>query len=377
MMRVCSPQLGLSPTSTRGGEVYDYEILTRLAQAGVMVEVLLPAGLPAPADLPNLTITRLPLRRGYRWFVSNLYLVPWIGRAYRRRPFDLLRVHSLRFTGLAALWARGAFRLPVPIVAHHHHTDPDRWTTRVDGRVARQVDRLIVGSQATAQDVTARFGVAPGRIAVAPYGIAEQYRPGLPQTLPDLRPDLQGKRLILHVGSLIARKNVAGLLAAFAQVHAAEPQAYLVLLGSGPEETALRGQAAVLGIAPAVEFAGRVPEATKLAFYAGAEMLVSASLMEGFGLAVGEAMACGLPVVAAASGSLPEIVAGEVTGLLVAPGDVDALTAAMLRLLREPQTRQALAAAGPPRIDRRFRWERATRQTLQVYEETLASCVSS
>lgn len=369
-MRICSPQLGLSPTSTRGGEVYDHASLTRLAQAGAEIVVLLPAGLPAPQQ-PNLEIVRLPLARGYRWFVSNLYFVPFIGRAYRRRPFDLLRVHSLRFTGLAALWARRVYRLPVPIVAHHHHTDPDRWTQIVDGRVARGVDLLMVGSQATAHDVAGRFHVPAPRLAVVPYGIDDRYNPGVRSSNP-APPGPAGSPLILHVGSLIARKNIAGLLAAFAQVAAALPAARLVLLGGGPEEAHLRALAGQLGIASAVTFAGRVDEAAKLAYYARADLLVSASTMEGFGLAVGEAMACGVPVVASAAGSLPELVEDGVSGLLVPPGDVDALAAAMLAVLREPALAQRLAAAGPPRIDRFFRWERTMQQTLACYQEVLA-----
>ncbi|HXF63751.1 MAG TPA: glycosyltransferase family 4 protein [Caldilineaceae bacterium] len=367
-MRICSPQLGLSPTATRGGEVYDVAILTRLAQAGVEIDVLLPTGSPAPTA-PNLRITWLPLRRGYRWFVSNFYLAPYIGRCYRDRPFDLLRVHSLRFTGLAALWARRVYHLPVPIVAHHHHTDPDRWTGLVDGRVARQVDLLLVGSAATAADVITRFRVAKQRLAVIPYGIDAQFRPGLTDTLAQTRSHLAGRQVIIHVGSLIPRKNVAGLLAAFAQVRAALPTAYLVLLGSGPEEAALRSQAASLGIADGVEFAGRVDEQTKLAFYGRADLLVSASLMEGFGLAVGEAMACGVPVVATAAGSLPELVEDGVTGLLVPPADQNALATAILYLLQNPVLARRLGQAASERIDRLFRWERTTQQTLALYQQ--------
>jgi glycosyltransferase involved in cell wall biosynthesis len=375
VMRICSPQLGLSPSATRGGEVYDVALLTRLAEAGVEVDVLLPAGLPAPA-LPNLRITRLPLRQGYRWFVSNLYFVPYIGRHYRRQPFDLLRVHSLRFTGMAALWARRIYRLPVPIVAHHHHTDTDRWTDQVDGRVARAVNLIIVGSRATAGDVAARFGVAAERLAVVPYGIDEKYHPGLSCTLDETRPDLRGKRIIVHVGSLIRRKNVAGLLAAFASLHAKLPTSYLVLLGGGPEEGALRTQANKLGINQAVEFAGRVSEETKLAYYARADLLVSASLMEGFGLAVGEAMACGVPVVAAASGSLPELVEEDISGLLVPPNDRFALAAAMLRVLQDPALARRLGKAGRQRIDQIFRWERTIEQTFACYQTAIQRCVS-
>jgi glycosyltransferase involved in cell wall biosynthesis len=375
-MRICSPQLGLSPSSGRGGEVYDVEVLTRLAQAGVEVDVLLPAGLPAPTQ-ENLRITRLPLRRGYRWFVSNLYLVPYLGYHYRQRPFDLLRVHSLRFTGLAALWARRTFRLPVPILAHHHHTDPDRWTLPIDARVVHAVDKVVVPSQATQADTLARFGVSPGRVAVVPSGIGERFRPGLPATTADAQePGAQDRPLVLHVGSLIPRKDVAGLLTAFAAVTTALPQARLVLIGGGPEEGNLRRLAEELGIAHCIEFAGRIAEEAKLAYYAEASLLVSASLMEGFGLAVGEAMACGIPVVATHVGSIPELVQDGVTGLLVPPQDPVALANAMLRLLQDRTLATRFGTAGAARIDNHFRWPRAIEHSIEIYRELIAACTA-
>jgi glycosyltransferase involved in cell wall biosynthesis len=79
---------------------------------------------------------------------------------------------------------------------------------------------------------------------------------------------------------------------------------------------------------------------------------------EGFGLAAAEAQACGVPVIAAAASSLPEIVLHETTGLLVPPGDVDALAAALLRLLDEPESARRLGAAGRERIVTTFPRER-------------------
>ena len=119
-MRICSPQLRLAPEATLGGEVYDRETLTRLANLGAEVEVILPRGQPCPSA-SRLRVTRSPLARGYRPPVSNVVFVPQIGALYRRRPFDVLRVHSLRYTGPGVLAARRIYRLPVPVVAHHHH----------------------------------------------------------------------------------------------------------------------------------------------------------------------------------------------------------------------------------------------------------------
>ena len=363
-MRICSPQLGIAPNATLGGEVYDRETLTHLAQLGVEVEVILPAGLPFPANVP-WQVTRVPLRKGYRWFVSNLLFVPYIGRAYRRQPFDVLRVHSLRYTGFAALWARRIFRLPVPIIAHHHHVDRDRWTERIDARVVQQAERTITVSDFARRQLIEELGAPPSRVDVVYNGINRMYQPDPARRI--ARPD--GPFTILHVGSLIARKNLHVLLEAFQQVTRAIAHVRLVLVGRGPEEAALRETAQSLGIADQVDFVGFVDEAEKLQHYAQSDLLVSASKLEGFGLAVGEAMACGLPVVVSNAGALPELVVDGECGLVVPVDDVAALGAAIVRVLNDRGWASALGRAGAARIDGHFRWSQAAARTLEIYQQ--------
>lgn len=372
-MRICSPQLGIAPNATLGGEVYDREILTHLAALGVDVEVILPAGLPYPADVP-WRVTRVPLRKGYRWMVSNLVFIPYIGRAYRRQPFDVLRVHSLRFTGLAALWARRIFRMPVPIIAHHHHVDRDRWTSRIDARVAQQADRTITGSEFSRRQMIAELGTSPEKIKVAYYGISDTYHPAERDAVrqsTNLR-DVDAPKTVIHVGSLIARKNLPVLLHAFQGVVREVENCRLVLIGRGPEEANLRQLAQNLGIEAHVHFAGFVSEAEKLEFYAKSDLLVSASGLEGFGLAVGEAMACGLPVVVTNAGSLPELVIDGGTGLIAPVDDSAALGASMVRLLCDPALAAALGKAGAAHVAQKFRWPMTAQHTLEFYQQELA-----
>lgn len=314
-MRICSPQLGISPEATLGGEVYDREILTRLVGLGVEVQVILPAGLPCP-QVANLRIVRVPLRRGYRWFVSNPVFVPYVATAYRRRPFDLLRVHSLRFTGPAALVARRLFGLPVPVVAHHHHLDRDRWTNHVERRVAHGCDLIITGSQFARQQLIAELGVSPERVKVVHYGVGEGYGPLPPDQKLATRLGVTGRKVLLYLGSLKPRKNLPLLLEAFRLVLRERRDIRLILAGRGESEEALRGQATQLGLEDDVYFGGFVPEAEKVAWYNLADVFVFPSRLEGFGLVAVEAMACAKPVVASRAGALPEVVADGETGLV-------------------------------------------------------------
>jgi D-inositol-3-phosphate glycosyltransferase len=368
-MRICSPQLGLSPSATLGGEVYDREILTGLSRLGAEVQVLLPQNRPAPV-VPNLSVTRLPLRRGYRWWVSNLVFVPYIGREYRRCRFDVLRVHSLRFTGLAALWARRLYSLPVPIVAHHHHIDDDSWTELVDLRVARAVDLVLTGSRFAADDLLARLAPKQCRVEPVYYGAADQYRPRAPSERLRACLGLDGVPAVLYVGSLKPRKNLPLLLDAFGEVlEARGGQARLLVVGTGPEEAALRSLARRLGLEHAVVLCGAVSEEEKHEYYSIASVFVTASSMEGFGLAVAEAMACGLPVVATRVGSLPEVVVDGTTGFLVDPGNPGQLADRLAALLRDEALARRLGEAGRRRVEQCFRWEKAAQSVLDLYRE--------
>jgi len=369
-MRICSPQLGMSPEATLGGEVYDRELLTRLVGLGAAVETILPAGLPCP-DVPNLRITRVPLRRGYRWFVSNPVFVPYIAKAYHRRRFDLLRVHSLRFTGPAALVARRLFHMPVPIVAHHHHLDRDRWTDHLEQRVARRCDLIITGSRFAQQQLISELGVRPERVRVIYYGVSQAYR-SLPrdQKLAAQLGVAQWK-MLLYLGSLKPRKNLGVLLEAFRLVLQEERSVRLLLAGQGESEGALRRQAEQLGLEGAVRFTGFVPEAEKTAWYNLADIFVFPSRLEGFGLAAVEAMACAKPVVASRAGALPEVVTDGETGILCDPDDPAEFARAILRLLGDLPLARAMGMAGSARVKRLFQWDQSARRTLAIYEEAV------
>jgi glycosyltransferase involved in cell wall biosynthesis len=176
----------------------------------------------------------------------------------------------------------------------------------------------------------------------------------------------------LHVGSLIQRKNLPVLLQAFQQAAREMENIRLVLVGRGPEEAKLRQEAQSLGIDKFVEFAGFVTEAQKIGYYANSDLLVSASGLEGFGLAVGEAMACGLPVVVTNAGSLPELVVDGESGLVVPVDNSMALGAAIVRLLQNPELAASLGRAGAQRIEGEFRWPLAAQRTLELYQRVLS-----
>jgi len=370
-MRICSPHCGIDPESTSGGETYERELLRHLAARGAVLDIMLARHQRHPESVPNWVIHRLPIGRGLRWPVAMALLPPLIRRLYARTPFDLLRVHSLRFIGPAALIARRRYRLPVPIVAHHHHLDPSRLNAVIERRVIDGVERLVTVSEFSRRQLVEALGVDPDRIEVVPNGIDERFAPGTGEPV-RRRHGLGAAPVVLSLGGLKPRKNLPVLLDAWRQVARARPDARLLVAGTGPLEATLRRRAESLGLGARVVFAGRIAEADKVAYYNAADLFVSPSSLEGFGFTVGEAMSCGLPVVVSDRGALPELVAHGAGGFVCPHGDAGELSRRMLELLGDAELRGRLGHFNRARVDRDFRWDRASRRVLDIYEDVVA-----
>src|SRR5213593_3561007 len=110
------------------------------------IDILLARHKRYPEGIPNWTIHRLPVGRGLRWPVAPFVVPQAIKRVWDSRPFALLRAHSLRYIGPAALIARRRYGLDVPIVAHHHHLDRDLLNRLIERRVVERSERVITVS---------------------------------------------------------------------------------------------------------------------------------------------------------------------------------------------------------------------------------------
>ena len=237
-------------------------------------------------------------------------------------------------------------------------------STRFSCRAAR---RIIVPSAATRRDLERHYGVPTERIQVISHGVDADFAPVRdPETLAAVRAryGLQTDYL-LYLGTLQPRKNIGRLVEAFLRSRERSGrQVALVLAGQpGWLMNTIDTRIADAESRGAVIRLGYVPRTDLAALFSGALAFVFPSLYEGFGLPVLEAMACGTPVLASSTSSLPEVV--DDAGLLVDPRDTDAMREALTRLVREPELRERLSAMGLERA-RRFTWERCARETLDV-----------
>jgi glycosyltransferase involved in cell wall biosynthesis len=370
-MRICTPHCGVAPETTSGGETYERELLTRLGRAGVSIDIILARGKPHPVDVPNWTVHRFGIGRGLRWYVAPLVVPPAIRRVHERADFDLLRVHSLRYIGPGALLARRRLGLAVPVVAHHHHLDPSPLNPLIEKRVIEEVDALVVGSEFSRRQLREALGVRTDHVAVVPYGVDAKFAPRPPRVDLAERWGLRGRQVVLFFGGLKPRKNLETMLDVWTAVAPSHPDARLLVAGGGVLRDDLRRRADRLGISSSVVFTGYVPEADKADYFNLAEVFFFPSAMEGFGLAVGEAMSSGLPVVVSNRGSIPELVVDGEGGFVSDPTDPARFAERLRLLLGDAALRHKLGQANAARIEERFRWDRCVDGTRRVYEATL------
>jgi glycosyltransferase involved in cell wall biosynthesis len=237
---------------------------------------------------------------------------------------------------------------------------------------ARRADAIITVSQSAKRDIVRVYGLPPERVHVVHEAAAPSFRrisDGRELSRVRLRYGLDD-RFVLYVGTIEPRKNLPRLIDAFAaRRKAGDLPHQLVCAGPyGWLSGDLEERIARLEIAPAIRFIGYVPFDDLPALYSLAEMFVFPSLYEGFGLPVIEAMACGTPVIAGAVPALAEIAGGAIEQ--VESLDAEALGDSMVALARDGARREQLAGAGLSRA-RSFSWERAARETLEVYRRAV------
>lgn len=236
---------------------------------------------------------------------------------------------------------------------------------------ARRATALIADSESTRQDTIRLVKVMPEKIFTVPLGVSEYFRQIIDERpLAEIRARYKlPESFILYVGLIEPRKNLPMLLRSYKSILLRGETPPLVIAGRfgwGYEQViSLVGK---LGLEENIRFIGHVPHRDLPMVYNLAGFFVYPSTYEGFGLPPLEAMACGTPVISTAISSIPEHV-GE-AGLLVPPGDEEALAEAMLALLNDRSLREELANLGPARAAL-FSWKRTAQETLKVYQHVL------
>lgn len=280
---------------------------------------------------------------------------------------------------------------PFPVVVTIHDVIPlvfpDYRSTRamqaylaLMSKTARRARHIITPSRASANDIMDVLGVAADNLTIIPEAAS-----------PELQPDETGTaghraarylgikgRYLFYLGGFDRRKNVPLLIRSFANALPSLPEDTSLVIGGRPQSAnprlfpELEPVIRECGIGDRVRLTDRLTNDERLLLYQGADGFVMPSLHEGFGLPVLEAMACGIPVIAADRTSLPEVLGDA--GMLVPPVEHD-LTQAIVELVANRDRHDVLARSGLER-SKMFSWAKAAEETAAVYRRALGQIES-
>jgi phosphatidylinositol alpha-1,6-mannosyltransferase len=340
---------------------------------------------------PGAAIDRLPIpTRGLKHLAGLLFWSRRVAGLARQHQPQFAWSDSLRPSAYPAKWAHERVGTPYGVLVHGgdllaelHRVHHSRLARRTAKALLGSAAAVVANSQWTreqAQTVLREIGLDPQaeRVKVVPLGAdPEQFRPGLDTREARARYRLNGGPWVLTVARLEDYKGVDMALRAVARVRTDGADVHYLVVGAGRRRKAYRRLADELGIGDAVRFVGMVPEADLPALYnasvayLGVSRRANGTRVEGFGLALAEASACGLPVVAGRSGGLAEAIRDGETGLVVDPDDASAVAGALTRLLGDQLLARRLGQAGRKAVETYYNWDRVIRDLREIQTQAV------
>ncbi len=348
-------KLLVSGARVRDRDAFDFE-----------VAYLLPRKTQFVADLEDLGVrTRcfaVPHAQDPRWLLH-------LRRLLTSEHYDIVHVHSPYVAGMARLVIRTlpASRRPKVISTEHNvWSSHARATRALNTATFRLGDAWLSVSDEVRASIPDRLRE---RVEVVVHGIVLADLVSTAEARESVRAELgidPDEVVIATVANFRAQKAYPDLLAAARLLADRNVPARFVVVGQGPLEAEIRALRASLGLEHSVDLLGFRPDVLRI--LAACDLFVLASHYEGYPIAIMEALAVGLPIVATAVGGVPDGVREGVEGLLVPPKHPDLLAAAIETLVLDPQRRAAMGAAAAAR-GREYDIESAVHRTEQIYHD--------
>ena len=366
------------------------EVAARYPSGSAVVSTGMWPGSEASDARFNQTIDRVRVETKRLRTVNGLFrwtrrAASLVGRTAPRPGFAWC--DEVKPAGYAAAWLNARHGLPFGVLAHGAdflllqakigRSAIKRWTAArilercavvvANSRWSADLVRSVLSSlelPALAADVrVVHLGTTPSR-----------FHPDVDPAPARLKYGLDGGPWLLTVARLDHHKGIDTVIRALPAVRAAFPTACYAVAGIGDRREMLEQLIAELGLERAVRLLGFVPDEDLPALYNGANVFVLASrrydlLVEGFGIAVVEASASGLPVIGSRSGGIPEAVREGVTGLVIEPEDPAAVAAAAIRLLGDESLRRQMGRAGRAAVEEYYNWDRVAADLMRIDRE--------
>jgi MMP alpha-(1->4)-mannosyltransferase len=229
-------------------------------------------------------------------------------------------------------------------------------------RVSRSLPCIITVSKSAKEDISRDFNIPTEKFSIVPNGINTNL------FYPITEIEREKNRIIVTNSADTPLKGLLFLFKAVAEL-SKNQNIQVTVIGEPKKDGDIINLVRELNIGHRINFTGRIDEQEFVRQYARATVAVVPSVYEGFGLPVGEAMACGVPVISTTGGALPEVVGDA--GVLVPPSDSAALAGAIHELLGNPKKAKSLGMAGYRRVQEHFTWKRAAEKTVDAYREVI------
>jgi len=376
-LRIALPT-GIFPPDIGGPASYVPRIADALVARGHTVEVVTLADDPRAGGTYPFPVTRI--RRGAARIPRMIKTISAIAATARRA--DLIYANGLFIeAAAAAILARKPLVMKIvgdwawerasnqrtgdrDMVDFQQRRQPLRFEMikMLRSMVTRRADRIIVASRFFS-GIVAGWGVSHRQLEVIPNAL---------DPLPDIPaatlPPFHGHTLVV-AARLIPLKKIDDLI----RLLAMRKDLRLLIVGDGPERANLEDLTAEMKVQDRVVFAGSVPHRKVAGFLRAADALIVNSINETFSFSVLEGFAAGVPVVASAGGSIPELISDGVNGLLYPPDDLEALSRALTRLFSGSGTQASLIEGGRRTLQARFQWDPLVEQTEAVLSGVLSN----
>ena len=291
-----------------------------------------------------------------------------IAGVIRRLEPDIVHLHSRRGGDTWGLAAAALTRVPA-VITRRVDNPESPWLARLKYGRARHV----IAISGVIEETLLAEGVHRDKLTRVYSAVeADEWRTPRDRVALEREFDIPpGVSAGAMVAQFIERKGHAVLLKALARMREHGEAPVVVLFGRGPLREGVEEQAESLGVASSVRFAGYRTDLPQ--WLSSFDFCVHPARMEGLGVAVVQAGAAGLPVVGAEAGGIPEVVADQETGLLVPPGDDEALAGAMDRIASDPDLARRLGSRARQRVEDRFSVDAMVEGNLAVYRRVLGT----
>ena len=298
----------------------------------------------------------------------DLNFVQQVREVIRRERPDVVHLHSRRGGDLLGGLAARMEGVPT-VLSRRVDTPESRWLAAMKYRL---YDRVIAISHCIEGKLLAA-GVPAAKVRCVHSGVdVKKFAPGGDRAALRRELGLDDATLVLGtVAQLIRRKGHLVLLESLAQIVKVFPNVRMLFFGQGPLEQRIRQQIEWLNLSEHVRLMGFREDLPRV--LQCLDMVVHPAAMEGLGVALLQAAAAGVPIVASRAGGIPEVVRNCENGLLVPAGDSAALTTAICRLLADSDLRREYGAKGRALVEREFSMEQMAEQNLAVYSELLSA----